>query len=146
MTTVSQLIISKVAEFAANIPDWQVAAALNTPSPSNPTKITSKLIGYTDIVGVLGVATGSNLLAALEAQANSYPAVKYAFNQLNMAALDIGHPQTREGIEELVTSGVLPASAVATVLSLANQEQSWCEANNQYVDAQIVGLARGGRM
>lgn len=146
MTTVSSVIIGKVAEFAASVPDWRVAEILNTPSPSNPTKVASRLIGYTDIIGVLGVTTGSNLLAALEAQVNNYPAVKYAFNQLNMAALDIGHPQTREGIEDLAASGILPAFAVAAVLSLANQQQSWGEANNQYVDAQIVGLARGGRM
>lgn len=145
--TIPQIVIDKVAEFDSFFPDWQVAEMLNAPVPGNPKKIVSKLIGYNDILTQLGAIDGGNLLAALEAEASNYPFLKYAFKLLDRDALDIGSPATHEALSQLVVNGILPEAAVALVLQLASGDSlSWCELNGVIVDAQIVGLARGGSL
>ena len=61
--------------------------------------------------------------------------------------LDIGLESTRAQIDDLVTAGALTAAQRDALFALSKTERypSWAEANNTFVDARAVGIARGGK-
>lgn len=80
--------------------DYQaIADALN----AGRVKITSKLGGIGLVLETLGPTDGAALLDALEAQAASVPALKWAWVLINRGELDFGSAATRAMIAALVS-------------------------------------------
>lgn len=79
-----------------------IAAAVNV----GRTKIVSRLGGIGLVLETLGPTDGAALLDALEAQAASVPALKWAFVLINRGELDFGSPATRAMIDVLVPGAV----------------------------------------
>ena len=79
--------------------DYQaIADALN----AGRVKITSKLGGIGLVLETLGPTDGAALLDALEAQAATVPALKWAWVLVNRGELDFGSPATRAMIDALI--------------------------------------------
>lgn len=75
-----------------------IADALN----AGRVKITSKLGGIGLVLETLGPTDGAALLDALEAQAASVPALKWAWVLVNRGELDFGSAATRAMIDTLI--------------------------------------------
>ena len=81
--------------------DYQaIAAALNV----GRTKVEPKLGGIGLVLETLGPVDGAALLDALEAQAATVPALKWAFTLINRGELDFGSNATRAMISSLIPS------------------------------------------
>lgn len=65
------------------------------------TKVAQKLGGIGTVLETLGPADGAALLDALEAQAATVPALKWAFVLINRGELDFGSAATRAMIDTL---------------------------------------------
>lgn len=66
------------------------------------TKVVQRLGGIGLVLETLGPTDGAALLDALEAQAVSVPALKWAFVLINRGELDFGSPATRAMIDLMV--------------------------------------------
>lgn len=81
--------------------DYQaIADALNV----GRSKIVPKLGGIGLVLETLGPVDGAALLDALEAQAATVPALKWAFTLVNRGELDFGSAATRAMITTLIPS------------------------------------------
>ena len=109
-----------------------IAAALN----AGRVKVEPKLGGIGLVLETLGPVDGAALLDALEAQAATVPALKWAFTLINRGELDFGSNATRAMISSLIPSPAKEALlAVAEVpdpvslhdltLELQNSDGSW---------------------
>ena len=109
-----------------------IAAALNV----GRTKVEPKLGGIGLVLETLGPVDGAALLDALEAQAATVPALKWAFTLINRGELDFGSNATRAMITSLIPSPAKEALlAVAEVpdpvslhdltVALQNSDGSW---------------------
>lgn len=151
-------LAQKIAEFPASTPDWEIAAALNAPDPNLPMKIVSKRIGAGTIIEAMGLgASGGGVfiskLRGWAANPETIPAqltsvakdIAEIIPVIDRGDLEIGSAPVRSMIDTLAALGHMTAAQATTLKALANGEhQSWAEANNVYVDARVVGLARGG--
>lgn len=147
MTLILPVVNDKIKTYSALIPDWAIANELNAPNPDFPKKVFPKKIGYADILRVLGPQIGGELLMAIEGLQTQpgYEYLKYVFKLLDRDNLDIGDAATRNTIDKLVERGFLTLQSAIAIKGLAEGKHlSWCEAHDVQVDAQIVGLARGG--
>lgn len=81
-----------------------IAAAVN----AGRTKVVQRLGGIGLVLETLGPTDGAALLDALETQAATVPALKWAFILINRGELDFGSPATRAMIDLMVTG---PAGA-----------------------------------
>ena len=109
-----------------------IASALNV----GRVKVEPKLGGIGLVLETLGPVDGAALLDALEAQAATVPALKWAFTLINRGELDFGSNATRAMIASLIPSPAKEALlAVAEVpdpvslhdltLELQNSDGSW---------------------
>ena len=109
-----------------------IAAALN----AGRVKVEPKLGGIGLVLETLGPVDGAALLDALEAQAATVPALKWAFTLINRGELDFGSNATRAMISSLIPSPAKEALlAVAEVpdpvslhdltLALQNSDGTW---------------------
>ena len=109
-----------------------IAAALNV----GRTKVEPKLGGIGLVLETLGPVDGAVLLDALEAQAATVPALKWAFTLISRGELDFGSNATRAMIASLIPSPAKEALlAVAEVpdpvslhdltVALQNSDGSW---------------------
>lgn len=89
-----------------------IALAVN----AGRTKIVQRLGGIGLVLETLGPVDGAALLDALEAQAASIPALKWAFILINRGELDFGSPATRAMIDLMV-----PGAAGAALKAVAVQ-------------------------
>lgn len=151
-------LIDKVSEFPASTPDWEIAAALNAPDPNLPMKIVSRRIGAGTIIETMGLGeTGGGAFIAKLRQWSSIPEtipfeltsvakdIAEILPVIDRGDLEIGSAPVRAMVDTLAALGHMTAAQATALKALANGgHQSWAEANNVYVDARAVGLARGG--
>ena len=112
--------------------DYQaIADALN----AGRVKITSKLGGIGLVLETLGPTDGAALLDALEAQAATVPALKWAWVLVNRGELDFGSAATRAMIDTLIPEPARtllkavaevpdPATAAQVEVALKNDDGS----------------------
>ena len=103
--------------------DYQaIADALNV----GRSKIAPKLGGIGLVLETLGPVDGAALLDALEAQAATVPALKWAFTLVNRGELDFGSAATRAMITALIPSpakeALLAVAEVPDVVTAAQVE------------------------
>ena len=99
-----------------------IAAALNV----GRVKVEPKLGGIGLVLETLGPVDGAALLDALEAQAATVPALKWAFTLINRGELDFGSNATRAMIASLIPSpakeALLGVAEVPDVVTAAECE------------------------
>ena len=99
-----------------------IAAALN----AGRVKVEPKLGGIGLVLETLGPVDGAALLDALEAQAATVPALKWAFTLINRGELDFGSNATRAMISSLIPSpakeALLAVAEVPDVVTAAECE------------------------
>jgi hypothetical protein len=150
MATREQKIAAKVAEFAG-IAEADVAAALNAPDPSLPTK-RSDVATY-DAREIL-LSTGEWGAVVLTAEDDMVPGqVRGACIVLRDAIIQtstirIGVPAiynaTANLLGVLVSTGVLTNATRNALMALADVAQSWAEMENVGpVTTRDIGIARG---
>jgi hypothetical protein len=103
------LLETKVAEFAANIPDWQVAEALNAPDPNLPKKLSPTRVGPGTVLATLGPEGGATLLETLTALSSANAAIKWAMEVIRRGELDLSTAAARGQIDALAAGGVMTA-------------------------------------
>lgn len=127
--------------------DWQAADKLNTPDPTLPVIVEWKTTntGPGSIMDALGPSEGAALLDTIKASTD--PVMRWGLQVVETGKLDIGLASTRSQLDALVTAGVLTSAQRDTLFSLSRTERypSWAEANDTFVDARAVGIARGGK-
>ena len=97
MTLLAEIQAKCSPELLASRDFDAIAAAVS----AGRVKLTQKLGGIGTVLETLGPADGAALLDALEAQAASVPALKWAFILINRGELDFGSPATRAMIDTL---------------------------------------------
>ena len=108
-----------------------IAAALN----EDRVRVVPRLGGIGLVLETLGPESGAALLDALEAQAATVPALKWAWVLINRGELDFGSPATRAMIEALISepartlllavAGVPdPVTAAAVEVAMKNDDGS----------------------
>jgi hypothetical protein len=95
-------------------------------------------------MNTLGPSEGAALLDAIKASTD--PVMRWGLQIVETGKLDIGAASTRAQIDSLVAAGALTDAQRDALFALSKTERypSWAEANNTFVDARAVGIARGG--
>jgi hypothetical protein len=131
-----------------DLPDWEAAEVLNAPDPSLPiiTFWEPTRIGVGQIMTTLGATEGADLLDQLVVAAEQDAVIRWGLKVMEGNGLDLSLQTTREQVSGLVTAGFITEAQKESLFSLSKRERfpSWSEANNTFVDARAVGLARGG--
>jgi hypothetical protein len=163
MTTLNEKIIEVAAAFASQyggaveqVPDWQIADALNAPD----TTLTPQTVrGDTDTAAVKALLLNSGAYGAVRLLADATDTAQaLRVECINLlAALDtLPYLSTRHadtyarvaaGASGLVAAGALTQTVADALLALvptSTTYPSWAQDNGVAVDARIVGLARGG--
>ena len=129
------------------LPDWEAANKLNQSDATLPVIIEWKTtsIGPGSIMDALGPTEGAALLDVIKASTD--PVMRWGLQVVETGKLDIGLASTRAQIDALVAAGALTSDQKDTLFALSKIERhpSWSEANNVFVDARQVGIARGGK-
>ena len=133
----------------AALPDWQVADLLNTPDPSLPAVVTLErtLVGFGDVLRVLGPDAGAAFLDALEALSATMPRLKWALRIMAADGINTADPAARGQIDALVSAQLLTDAQGSALKATAERRRfpSWAEHNGIEVTARTVGLARGAK-
>jgi hypothetical protein len=134
-----------------NLPEWRVAEILNAPDASLPT---AKGPVDTKDAQELLLATGewSGIVIAADSAATPLQlrglaiVMRDTIRQSGTIRMEVPHIYTAvtTAIAGLVAAGLISEATRVALLALADQPQSWAEANNVEVTARSVGLARGG--
>ena len=131
-----------------DLPDWAAAEILNAPDSSLPSIIfwEPTRIGVGQIMTTLGAFEGATLLDQLVVVAEQDAVIRWGLKVMEGNGLDLSLQTTREQVSELVTNGFITEAQKESLFNLSKRERfpSWSEANNTFVDARAVGLARGG--
>lgn len=131
-----------------DLPDWAAANILNQPDTTQTVIVywEKTAIGPGTIMAALGPSEGAALLNSIEAAGASDPIMKWGLRVIEAGNFDVSLPATRAQLDGLVTAGVVTAAQRTTLFALSKRERfpSWAEANNTFVDARAVGIARGG--
>ena len=131
-----------------DLPDWEAAEVLNAPDSSLPIIVSWEptQIGVGQIMTTLGAVEGAALLDQLVVVAEEDAVVRWGFKVMESSGLDLSLQTTREQVSDLVTAGLITEVQKESLFNLSKRERfpSWSEANNTFVDARAVGLARGG--
>jgi len=143
----TQLLLERVAQQdLANLPEWQVADILNAPDTSLPVIVSweKTSIGPGAIMAVLGAVEGASILDTLASSTN--PVIRWGMKIIEAGSFDLSLPTSRAQVEELARANIITEGQKDLLFSLSKRERypSWAEHNNISVDAQSVGLARGG--
>ena len=144
----SQTLVERLAEpDMQGVPDWQAANTLNAPDSSLPVIVEwqTTYVGPGSIMDALGPTEGAALLDVIKASTD--PVMRWGLQVVETGKLDIGLASTRAQIDALVAAGALTSDQRDTLFALSKTERhpSWSEANNVFVDARQVGIARGGK-
>lgn len=133
----------------ADLPDWQVADILNTPDPSLPAVVTLErtLVGFGDVLRVLGPDAGAAFLDAVEKLSATVPRLKWALRIMAADGVNMADPVSRDQIDGLVAARLLTAVQGDALKATAERRRfpSWAEHNGVEVTARTVGLARGAK-
>ena len=132
-----------------DLPDWQVADILNTPEPSLPAVVTLErtLVGFGDVMRVLGPDAGAAFLDAVEKLSATTPTLKWALRIMAADGINMADPVARGQIDALVAAKLLTAAQGNALKATAERHRfpSWAEHNGVEVTARTVGLARGAK-
>ena len=144
----TQTLVERLAEpDMQGLPDWEAANKLNAPDPTLPVIVEwqTTYVGPGSIMDALGPSEGAALLDVIKASTD--PVMRWGLQVVETGKLDIGLASTRAQLDALVTAGVLTSAQRDTLFALSKTERypSWAEANDTFVDARAVGIARGGR-
>lgn len=133
----------------AALPDWQVADILNTPDPSLPAVVTLErtLVGFGDVLRVLGPDAGAAFLDAVEKLSATVPRLKWALRIMAADGVNMADPVSRDQIDGLVAAHLLTTAQGDALKATAERRRfpSWAEHNGVEVTARTVGLARGAK-
>lgn len=131
-----------------DLPDWAAAEVLNAPDSSLPVIVfwEPTKIGVGQIMTTLGATEGAALLDELVVLAEQDAVIRWGLKVMESSGLDLSLETTREQVSGLVTTGLITNAQKESLFDLSRRERfpSWAEANNTFVDARAVGLARGG--
>lgn len=129
------------------VPDWQASNLLNAPDTSLPVIVEWQQteVGPGSIMDALGPVDGAALLDLIASSQD--PVMRWGLKVVESSKLNVGLESTRAQIQSLVTAGALTVAQRDALFSISKTERhpSWAEANNVFVDAREVGLARGGK-
>ena len=144
----TQTLAERLAEpDMQGVPDWEAANQLNAPDPTQTIIVEwqTTSTGPGSIMDTLGPSEGAALLDTIKASTD--PVMRWGLQIVETGKLDIGLESTRAQIDDLVTAGALTAAQRDALFALSKTERypSWAEANNTFVDARAVGIARGGK-
>lgn len=144
----TQTLAERLAEpDMQGLPDWEAANKLNAPDTTLPVIVEwqTTYVGPGSIMDALGPSEGAALLDVIKASTD--PVMRWGLQVVETGKLDIGLASTRAQLDALVTAGVLTSAQRDTLFALSKTERypSWAEANDTFVDARAVGIARGGR-
>lgn len=132
-----------------DLPDWQVASLLNTPEPLLPAVVTLEktLVGFGDVMRVLGPDAGAAFLDAVEKLSVTMPTLKWALRIMAADGINMADPVARGQIDSLVAAKLLTAAQGNALKATAERRRfpSWAEHNGVEVTARTVGLARGAK-
>jgi hypothetical protein len=133
----------------AALPDWQVADILNTPDLSLPAVLTLEktLVGFGDVMRVLGPEAGAGFLDAVEKLSATMPTLKWALRIMAADGINTADSVARGQIDSLVAAKLLTAAQGNALKATAERRRfpSWAEHNGVEVTARTVGLARGAK-
>jgi len=144
----TQTLAERLAEpDMQGLPDWKAANKLNAPDPTQPVIVEWQTTntGPGSIMNTLGPSEGAALLDTIKASTD--PVMRWGLQIVETGKLDIGAASTRAQIDSLVAAGALTDAQRDALFALSKTERypSWAEANNTFVDARAVGIARGGK-
>lgn len=133
----------------ADLPDWQVADMLNMPDSSLPAVVTLErtLVGFGDVLRVLGPDAGAAFLDAVEKLSTTTSTLKWALRIMAADGINMADPVVRGQIDALVAAKLLTAADGNALKATAERRRfpSWAEHNGIEVTARTVGLARGAK-
>ena len=127
----------------ATMTDQEVADSINAPTR---TVVESKTVGALGIMREVGPASGAAILDKLEAASAQDSRLKWFLRELTTNGVDVGHPATRQTVDDLVLVGVLTASEGGMLKAIAETQASRASelGFNEPVSAQMVNIARTG--
>jgi hypothetical protein len=132
-----------------DLPDWAAADVLNSPDPTQTIIVTWEptKIGAGAIMDTLGPVDGAALLDQLVELSKDDAVIRWGLKVLEFPGLDLSLENTRIQVSGLVASGLITEMQKDALFALSKRERypSWAEANNIYVNARTVGLARGAK-
>ena len=148
----SSVLADRIAQpDLAGLPEWRVAEILNAPDASLP--MVRRSVNKRDAQEIL-LASGEWAQVYMVAEDTAAPAqlrgacinLRDTIRLTETIAMD--NPAIYAAVDAvlsgLVAAQFLTSQTRVALLALADQPQSWAEANNVEVTARSVGLARGG--
>lgn len=149
-----ETLAEKVATFAASVPDWAVADALNAPDDKLAKK--RKDIPVSEARGMLMsrghwggiVLTTENDQAPIELRSLC---ITVRDSMLTLESIYTSKPDIYANafamVQGLLGAGLIDQSTADDLIALAEAPQSWADLNydGKQVTARDVGLARGGK-
>lgn len=151
----TESLASKVATFAADVPDWAVADALNAPDAG--TYGTKRVkVSVSDVRALLMlrgawggiVMTADNTAAAADLRG---ACITVRDGMLSLSTLDTDDTATYDSVKALadaiLAAGLMDQATHDALLALADKPCSWADLNNGgvAVTSRDVGLARGAK-
>jgi hypothetical protein len=152
---VALTLADKVASFAADEPDWQIADALNAPdATANGTKTVDAAISDARAILMTSGAWGGICLTAEDttkpAQVRALCVTVRDAHQY-LTSFKMTDPKTAAAVtgmvDSLLAATLIDQATHDALLALGTVPASWADLNNngQPVDARAVGLARGAK-
>lgn len=135
----------------ADLADWQAAEILTAPDAALPTRRVD--VQTHDVRGAL-LASGEwpAIVMAAEAGSGALAEVRglcilVRDTLMLTTIIETSNPAryaaTAAALAGLVAAGLVTQATADALLAMADQPQSWAQANGVTVDARAVGLARG---
>lgn len=142
MTDIAQLrvtIQAKDPPFTAATSDQAVLAWGQGPSG----QYRRTMVNASDIMSALGRNDGAAFLDKLEAAAESSPTVRWSLIFIKGEGLNVGNPETRAGLDDLVAAGAITQAEAEAVKALAPEMNRFEAAGCAGATERDVHVARG---
>jgi hypothetical protein len=141
----------KVATYAANVPDWQIADDLNAPDVNLPfvycdvatADAREIMLATGGWAAIITASTNANIPTELRDACILARDTLTLTNNIRTSDAAI-RMAVNIALGGLVLAGIITQGTLDAVSSLMKRHPSWAEANGVKVDARAVGLARGG--
>ncbi len=141
----------KVATYAANVPDWQIADDLNAPDVNLPfvycdvatADAREIMLATGGWAAIITASTNANIPTELRDACILARDTLTLTNNIRTSDAAI-RMAVNIALGGLVLAGIITQGTLDAVSSLMKRHPSWAEANGIKVDARAVGLARGG--
>ncbi len=141
----------KVATYAANVPDWQIADDLNAPDVNLPfvycdvatADAREIMLATGGWAAIITASTNANIPTELRDACILARDTLTLTNNIRTSDAAI-RMAVNIALGGLVLAGIISQGTLDAVSSLMKRHPSWAEANGVKVDARAVGLARGG--